>query len=49
MEGKIIKIISNSFTVLSDTTYICQARGKFRNLKITPLVGDKSDRSHVVL
>ncbi len=40
MEGKIIKIISNSFTVLSDTTYICQARGKFRNLKITPLVGD---------
>ncbi len=40
MEGKIIKIISNSFTVLSDKEYVCNARGKFRNLKITPLVGD---------
>ena len=40
MEGKIVKIISNSFTVLSDKEYICNARGKFRNLKITPLVGD---------
>ena len=40
MEGKIIKIISNSFTVLADKEYICNARGKFRNLKITPLVGD---------
>lgn len=38
--GKIIKIISNSFTVLADKTYICQARGKFRNLKIKPVVGD---------
>jgi ribosome biogenesis GTPase len=40
MEGKIIKIISNSFTVLSDKEYICTARGKFRKLGITPLVGD---------
>lgn len=40
MEGKIVKIISNSFTVLSDKEYICNARGKFRKLKITPLVGD---------
>ena len=40
MEGKIVKIISNAFTVLSDKEYICNARGKFRNLKITPLVGD---------
>jgi len=40
MEGKIIKIISNKFTVLADKKYECIARGKFRNLKITPLVGD---------
>ncbi len=40
MEGKIIKIISNSFTVLSDKEYTCQARGKFRNMKTTLLVGD---------
>ena len=40
MQGKIIKIISNSFTVLADKEYICGARGKLRNLKITPLVGD---------
>ena len=40
MEGKIIKIISNSFTVLADKEYVCTARGKFRNLNITPLVGD---------
>ncbi len=41
MQGKIIKIISNSFTVLADCEYICGARGKFRNLKVTPLVGDE--------
>jgi len=40
MEGKIIKIISNKFTVLADREYECIARGKFRNLKITPIVGD---------
>ena len=40
MEGKIIKIISNSFTVLANREYICQARGKFRNTKTTLLVGD---------
>ncbi|MBE6149174.1 MAG: ribosome small subunit-dependent GTPase A [Firmicutes bacterium] len=40
MEGKIIKIISNAFTVKADKEYVCRARGKFRNLKITPLVGD---------
>jgi len=50
MEGKIIKIISNSFTVLSDKEYICRARGKFRNLKITPLVGDNVifDKNNVI-
>ncbi len=40
MEGKIIKIVSNKFTVLADKVYECRARGKFRNLKITPVVGD---------
>ena len=41
MEGKIIKIISNDYTVLaSNKTYVCKSRGKFRNQNITPLVGD---------
>ena len=41
MEGKIVKIISNDYTVLSDNKYyICKSRGKFRNMGITPLVGD---------
>ncbi len=41
MEGKIIKQISNDYTVLSNKKkYICKARGKFRNEKIVPLVGD---------
>ena len=42
MQGKIIKIISNDFTVLCDdnTIHTCKARGKFRNQKIVPLVGD---------
>ena len=42
MEGQIIKIISNDFTVLctDGLEHICKARGKFRNMKIIPLVGD---------
>lgn len=41
MEGKIVKIISNDYTVLSNNKkYICKSRGKFRNMHITPLVGD---------
>lgn len=41
MQGKIIKILSNDYTVLSNSQkYICKSRGKFRNQKITPLVGD---------
>lgn len=40
MEGKIIKNISNDYTVKSDKLYICKSRGKFRNEKIIPLVGD---------
>lgn len=42
MEGKIIKIISNDYTVLSNNKkYVCKSRGKFRNTNITPLVGDE--------
>lgn len=41
MQGRIIKQISNDYTVLSNNTnYICKARGKFRNLNLKPLVGD---------
>ena len=42
MEGLIIKLISNDYTVLcDDKLYVCKARGKFRNLNISPLVGDR--------
>lgn len=42
MRGKIIKLISNDYTVLSnDKQYICKSRGKFRNMNINPLVGDE--------
>lgn len=40
MEGRIIKQISNDYTVKADKEYICKARGVFRNQKQTPLVGD---------
>ena len=41
MEGQIIKILSNLYTVSSNgNLYECRARGKFRNDKITPTVGD---------
>lgn len=40
MIGKIVKQISNDYTVKADTLHICKARGKFRNMKVTPLVGD---------
>ncbi|NLL44159.1 MAG: ribosome small subunit-dependent GTPase A [Mollicutes bacterium] len=41
MEGRIIKVISNDYSVLvNNQIYICKPRGKFRNIKITPLVGD---------
>ena len=45
MKGKIIKLIRNDYTVLSsDEKYICKSRGKFRNINITPLVGDMVER-----
>jgi ribosome biogenesis GTPase / thiamine phosphate phosphatase len=42
MEGKIVKIISNDYTVLSNNSnYVCKSRGKFKNINVTPLVGDE--------
>jgi len=39
--GRIVKQISNDYWVLiDDETIVCKARGKFRKLNITPLVGD---------
>ena len=41
MVGKIIKQISNDYTVkVDDKLYVCKARGKFRKMNVTPLVGD---------
>lgn len=42
MEGTIIKIISNLYTVdVNGEKLNCRARGKFRNDGISPVVGDK--------
>jgi len=42
MQGIITKQISNDYTVVNkEKIKVCKARGKFRKLKITPLVGDK--------
>ena len=42
MTGKIIKNISNDYTVKSnDSLYVCKVRGKIRTLDIKPLVGDE--------
>ena len=41
MQGRIVKQISNDYTVNSEgKEYVCKARGKFRNMDISPLVGD---------
>lgn len=41
MEGKIVRIISNLYTVSSnEKNYDCKARGKIRYENLTPLVGD---------
>ena len=41
MEGQIIKILSNLYFVEKDNKiYECHSRGKFRNMKVTPVVGD---------
>lgn len=41
MEGQIVKIISNLYTVkVNNELWECSARGKFRNDRISPIVGD---------
>ena len=41
MNGQIIKVISNDYTVKTSIgNIVCKARGVFRNLNITPLAGD---------
>ncbi len=41
MKGIIVKLISNDYTVYADGNYyVCKARGKFRNINISPVVGD---------
>lgn len=41
MIGKIVKQVSNDYTVkINDELRVCKARGKFKNMNITPLVGD---------
>ena len=42
MQGKIVKQISNDYTVKSlDGEFVCKARGKFRNLGLSPIVADE--------
>ena len=42
IDGIIVRIISNLYTVKCDNVFVdCQARGKFRNMGLTPLVGDR--------
>ena len=41
LRGRIIKNISNSYVVKTkDKDYTCTPRGKFREIGLTPLVGD---------
>lgn len=41
LEGKIVKNVSNDYTVkVENELYVCKPRGKFRNTKEVPLVGD---------
>lgn len=41
MKGQIVKIVSNDYHVdANDELFICKARGKFRNDKVVPKVGD---------
>ena len=41
MQGKIVKIVSNDCTILSDNKlFTCKPRGKFRKDNLIPLVGD---------
>ncbi len=54
MQGRIIKNISNDYTVQTKTgnVFVCKCRGKFRNMKIIPLVGDEvlfNDENNYIL
>ena len=53
MEGIIIKNISNDYLVkCNNNTYLCKARGKFRQMKQFPLVGDRvlfNDKDNYIL
>lgn len=41
VKGMIVKQISNDYTVFAlGEMFVCKARGKFRNMDVTPLVGD---------
>lgn len=41
MKGQVVKVISDQFFVLeNDQIYVCKQRGKLKNLKTLPLVGD---------
>lgn len=41
MQGRIVKLISNDYTVLIENQlYVCKSRGRFRNEFIRPTVGD---------
>ena len=52
MQGRITRIISNLYTVnVEGKEYNCRARGKFRNDKLIPLVGDYveiSDENYIL-
>ena len=44
MQGRIIKQISNQYTIaIKDKIFTCNARGKFKNMGLSPLVGDMVD------
>lgn len=53
LEGKIIKNISDTYTVKTEKgNYECKARGKFRDMGLTPLVGDNvkiDDKNNYIL
>ena len=50
MIGKIIKVISNDYTVLvNEDKYVCKPRGVFRNKNITPLAGDSVEIENNVI
>ena len=40
-KGRIIKQVSNDYSIaLEEEIVVCKARGKFRNMGLSPLVGD---------